>query len=132
MLTAETYVPACDPPDQYDKAIQGILKSKDIRVRIRQAWATPNLSLVGCLFKFCVPGQHSIWISQHCGYGCLTMVKAGISPAFTKELTAAIRADDRLPTVPKAITPDHLPVFAEWQRRMDEMFKDQVPVHRDK
>ena len=38
----------------------------------------------------------------------------------TPELTKAIRKDPRIPKLPKNITVADLPVFAEWQRRLDK------------
>jgi hypothetical protein len=38
-------------------------------------------------------------------------------------LTKAIRADARIPEGPQWITVNDLPVFAEWQRRLDKELK---------
>lgn len=54
------------------------------------------------------------------GCACLTLVRDGFNAA-TPELTAEIRADKRLPKRPEDIRPEHLNVFAEWQRRLDAM-----------
>ncbi len=52
--------------------------------------------------------------------GCLTQVKKDYKEAATINLTKAIRADPRIPREPEYITIDDLPVFAEWQRRIDK------------
>jgi hypothetical protein len=56
----------------------------------------------------------------HCG--CLTQIRS--DPQWysgpTPELTAAIRADERIPLGPRSIRVADLPVFVEWQRRIDE------------
>lgn len=52
--------------------------------------------------------------------GCLTQVKSGRFPANNDELTRAIRADERIPEDAHYITINNLPVFAEWQRRLDK------------
>ena len=56
--------------------------------------------------------------------GCLTQVHAGTHEASNKKLTKAIRADNRLVDDAAFIHyPDQLKVFAEWQRKLDKMFK---------
>ena len=115
------YTPACDPPDKYDKAIQHLLKFKgdDFKWHVHLNWMTPFLSLAGCLFSFCTKSGKT---ENNCG--CLTQIRKNHcnSPAeaATLKLTAEIRADERLPDDPLNIEPHHLPVFAEWQRRLDE------------
>jgi len=49
------------------------------------------------------------------------MIRGGEYCAWTAELTALIRADNRLPGCGdfSEITVDHLPIFAGWQRRID-------------
>ncbi len=54
-----------------------------------------------------------------CLCGCLTQVRCGLWPAETAELTKAIRADGRLPYNGCCIKVEHLPVFKEWQERLD-------------
>lgn len=52
--------------------------------------------------------------------GCLTMIRDGsLRVAATPELTEAIRADKRIPADATKIRPEHLPVFKEWQERID-------------
>lgn len=57
-------------------------------------------------------------VSEFHACACLTMIRNGWQGP-TPELTTAIQSDDRLPCSPRQITPAHLPVFAEWQRRLD-------------
>lgn len=61
--------------------------------------------------------------------GCLTMIKSNqwhhafkAPQIIDEELTAAIKADRRLPDDPANIQPEHLPVFAEWQRFIRRRF----------
>lgn len=59
--------------------------------------------------------------------GCLTMIRRTRDKidrpwvAATPELTLAIRQDERIPETHKEILPEHFPVFAEWQRKIDLM-----------
>lgn len=59
--------------------------------------------------------------------GCLTQVRS-YAPAWTPELTAMIRADDRIPKNGYGITVDNLHVFAEWRRKMDAMGITEQPI----
>lgn len=54
--------------------------------------------------------------------GCLTMIKGGHYIAPTKEMTERIRSDERVPSDAILITPESLPVFAEYQREFDELW----------
>jgi len=96
--------------DKYDEAIKYLTEHPD---EIYEAWVNNRLHRAGCLFQFCGDGLQP-------GVGCPTMVRGGRYHAATPELTAAIRADDRLPDFSDVITPATLPVFAEWQRRLDK------------
>ena len=53
--------------------------------------------------------------------GCLTQVSDRASGyiAATAALTDAIRADEAVPSKPTELTLADLPVFADWQRRLD-------------
>src|SRR5512146_502339 len=68
------------------------------------------------LFEPVVHPESPFERAKNCG--CLTEIRSGLR-AQTDDLTAAIRADIRIPLSPKEITPDHLPIFAGWQRRID-------------
>jgi hypothetical protein len=51
----------------------------------------------------------------------LGMFAARTYQAPTEELNAAIVADGRIPLTGEDITIDHLPIFAGWQRRIDQV-----------
>lgn len=51
---------------------------------------------------------------------CLTAVRNIGVGAETRELSDAIRSDKRIPDDERLIRSEHLPVFAEWQRRLDK------------
>jgi hypothetical protein len=91
-------------PDAYDDAIAYLTEHPE---KIYSEWEWGKT-----LFEFC--GHYG---RRFCG--CLTMIRNGREIAETPELTAAIRADARIPTHPRAITVESLPAFAEWQRRID-------------
>jgi hypothetical protein len=102
-------IPNDGPPDEYDKAIAYLTEHPN---EIGIAWAHPGTMPGGCLFNF-VPGFGA--------YGCLTMIRGGQAyNARTEELTNAIRNDKRLPSWSSKVRVKHLPVFAEWQRRLDK------------
>ena len=110
-------------PDKYDEAIEYLVEWPE---DLDEAWGLPDEAPGGFLFQFCEPDGN-----DDGKIGCLTMVHRGFSEAFTSELTAAIRADNRLhcdidelytallstdsPDARRAI----LQPYAEWQRRMD-------------
>lgn len=96
--------------DKYDEAIATLTEFPDM---IRPSWENPCDYQTGCLFEFTDTG------TIYDGCGCLTQVRAGTDPAPTVELTIAIRGDRRIPCLLKDITVNDLPVFAEWQRRLD-------------
>jgi hypothetical protein len=59
------------------------------------------------------------------GCGCLTQVRlwgtdyaASRAPRI-RELCMEVSRDVRIPAYPEDITVEHLPVFVEWQRRLD-------------
>lgn len=94
-------------PDKYDTAIAFLKNHPD---EILRAWAGVTTHPAGALFDFAGPGDTC---------GCLTQVKANVYPAANPRLTQAIRADQRLPCRREFITLEILPVFAEWQRKLD-------------
>lgn len=97
-------------PDRYDDAIEYLNEHPS---EIRSAWHSPSLHQAGCLFDYIVDCAAPV------ACGCLTQIRSGKLPAATPELTVAILADDRIPKDISDVTLDHLPVFAEWQRRAD-------------
>ena len=87
---------------------------------IRDAWVDPSNHLAGQLFEIVYSRRR-----EPCGtIGCLTQIKSGNYEAQdSDELTAAIRADDRIPSSRASVTSDSLPVFAEWQKRIEEYYR---------
>lgn len=94
--------------DQYDKQIERLLDGNpNAAVFGSRVWSD-WLEGIG-LFKM---------IGSYCG--CLTQIRSNtLKLGPTPELTAAIRADQRIPLSPIQITKESLPVFAEWQRKID-------------
>ena len=70
------------------------------------------------LFARCTNNKDYI----HCG--CLTQVKNGLKIAQTEELTQLIRKDELIPGDENNIGLKHLPIFAWWQQRMRNYFKN--------
>jgi hypothetical protein len=101
--------------DKYDKAVQHLTQNPG---EIYMSWRFPGEFPGGCLFNFA--GDKDRY-GERCG--CLTQVKDKVSRAQTPALTKAIRADARIPKGPQWITAKDLPVFAEWQRRLDKELK---------
>jgi hypothetical protein len=109
---------APDGPDRYELAVDYLTAHPE---EIREAWENAYTHPHGCIFKYAAPHE---WMRTPSGEkcGCLTMVRGGAYVAATPELTAMIRADERLPGGSgDGITVDHLPVFAGWQRRLDHL-----------
>lgn len=103
--------------DKYDAAIAYLTAYPS---EIARAWAMVSTHPAGCLFAFCgrtgSADDKDEEGRRFCG--CLTQVRNG-DHAYTPALTAAIRADARIPGNDQQITIESLPVFAEWQRRLD-------------
>lgn len=109
--------------DKYDRAVKHLLTfNGSFGIAVETAWRVSNDEHPGaCLFKFA--GDRHIQ-----KVGCLTMIRnGGYFVAETIELTVAIRADKRLPKDKKSITRESLPVFAEWQRRLDRELPSRRP-----
>lgn len=106
--------------DKYDAQIAELVKldGEKFRRRIRREWAHSK-----GLFGYAVTNPYRLWADDT---GCLTMIRNGDWRAETEELTEAIRADERLPKTQQDITKEHLPVFAEWQRRLDKELSREV------
>lgn len=98
--------------DKYDKAVEYLTKHPD---EIHFAWNRPHTARGGCLFQY---AQNTDSTTEFCG--CLTQIRGGFEVAQTPELTEAILRDIRLPCDEDDITVDDLPIFAEWQRRIDK------------
>ena len=118
--------------DKYDIAIQYLTENPD---RIADAWADPQVYEARCLFAFASKTRHVIGDSSDSvgcltmiSVGCLTMIRSGRSSHVENSdkdsrlaaLESEIRADERIPLSWDAIQLSHLPVFAEWQRRLDK------------
>jgi hypothetical protein len=108
--------------DKYTSAIEYLKKNPN---QIVEAWQNPEAHPAGCLFSSVSPSGrlHAFTFDGDTRCGCLTQVRAGLFPAYTPELTRAIRADDSLPDDEDNITIDHLPLFAEWQRKIDAILE---------
>ena len=108
-------------PDKYDEAIAELMAVDERKWEreVLRAWDAPSRDGVGCLFQFA--GISGLISGRVCG--CLTQIRAepGFYAAATPDLTDAIAVDERLPSSPRDITPEDLPVFAEWQRKIDAM-----------
>lgn len=111
--------------DKYDRAMAWFKKYPSA---IQLAWSRPNLARGGCLFDCATPDGLSANTpsGEHCG--CLTTIREHAYVAWTPELTAAILADDRIPMKANIRVSD-LPVFAEWQRRLDREIRGKVLAH---
>lgn len=127
----------------YDKYDQAIAYLTDFPNEIEQAWAQPADHPAGCLFQQAsrinlstgnFEKQHPVEAGEHviC-IGCLTQIRRDakdILPvinyvnipycAITPDLTKEIALDTRIPDSPDRVGLEHLPVFAEWQRRLDK------------
>ncbi len=111
--------------DKYDKAIEIITEKHSQLDRLYfdayldRIWNNPGRYDEGCLFQFAGNRQDDRWC------GCLTQIRdLPEYHAHSQEMTEAIRADERIPPVIGLITPEILPVFAEWQRKIDEELPD--------
>ena len=100
-------------PDKYDVAIKYLTRRPN---EISRAWNYITSHPAGCLFQYA--GNEM----DDCHVGCLTMIRTapGSYCAATPELTKAIAADERIPLRSRDTKVEHLPVFAEWQRRLDK------------
>lgn len=104
--------------DKYDEAVEYLTERPE---EIWQHWVFGK-----CLFAFVSPDQSTFVNGYKCG--CLTMIRGGIRNAVGPnlcpdlELTGEIRSDARIPSNPERITPADLPVFAEWQRKLDKYY----------
>lgn len=102
--------------DKYDEAIEYLTENPH---EIETVWMHPFDHKAGCLFMFVIPNDVEFRPDRKL-CGCLTTIRNCGYAAWTDELTEAIRADDRIPNDLKDITIEKLPIFAEWQRRIDK------------
>lgn len=118
--------------DKYDEAIDAFYRLESQigwKDAVALAWDVPDKHTetedsiaAHALFQYATPdGEHRFRQDVFRGCGCLTMIRASANScvAWTNALTNEISADIRLPRSPSRIEPHHLPIFAEWQRRLD-------------
>lgn len=100
--------------DRYDAAIEYLTDAPE---EIIDAWSNPTTHPAGCLFSYASNSE----TAEEAFCGCLTQIRNSFAfSAPTAELTEAIRADKRIPYNEEDIKVRNLPVFAEWQRRLDK------------
>ena len=106
--------------DKYDVQIAELVKldGEEFTAAVQSDWMNSK-----GLFEYAIANPKCMGKD---GTGCLTMIRNGGWRAETEELTEAIRADERLPKTQQDITKEHLPVFAEWQRRLDKELSREV------
>lgn len=110
--------------DAYDEMVAFLT---DNPKEIHNAWNYPEGHIAGGLFTEINYGKQS---------ACLTQLKLRFS--FDKNeyvydpgdhpLVELIRMDDHIPDTGTKITPEILPVFAEWRRRIDTELRLQPSV----
>lgn len=119
--------------DKYDRAIEYLTENPHM---IGHAWQRPRFNAeAGCLFQFATPtGTSAEYETENTG--CLTMIRqySYEMSALGKDgkpdpvLTGMIRSDHRIPRHMEEIKVEDLPVFAEWQRRLDILIRGIEPV----
>jgi hypothetical protein len=114
--------------DKYDEAVAYLTEHPD---SIFDSWKACGSMPGGCLFQFATPTGSIEWRrddgeEKECG--CLTTIRCnpGERHAWSDELTVAILGDQRIPLDARQIDTEHLPVFAEWQRRLDREIRRDV------
>ena len=100
--------------DKYDEEIEYLSERPDM---IETHWCNPYCRTANGLFGY-LDGRGGTC-------GCLTLVRQepDLYAGGHRHLAPLIReiaADTRIPTTPDRITVEDLPVFAEWQRRLDK------------
>ena len=109
--------------DKYDKAQAWLLAQPNFHDAIAVAWhynEEGEQSPGHCLFQYVSLSGTPVDVGDHAFCGCLTQIAGGNHVATTEALTTAIRLDKRIPTGVRNIKQEDLPVFAEWQRRIDK------------
>ena len=113
---------SAETPDRYDRAVAYLTEHPEL---IQDAWAldmpgdTEKEIARDCeaLFAYAGPSAGP----NRCG--CLTQIRSGVRPvdrAATPELTALIRADERIPADVEGLGVECLVAFAELQRVIDD------------
>lgn len=124
-------------PDIYDKAVEYLTEAQlnDPRsATIFKAWShldDPGGILFGFASEHRNRGGQIIdnEVDSYQLVGCLTQIRGGGFVATRPELTEAIKADGRIPTSGEDVTVNDLPVFAEWQRKLDKELGRTPPDH---
>lgn len=107
--------------DIYDKACDFLTRNPQ---QIQVAWDSPSDHPAGVLFRAASPLGESVQRpGDYLCCGCLIEIRQEDAVAWTKDLTEAIRADDRIPADYDEIQPEDLKVWAEWNRRIDQILK---------
>lgn len=113
--------------DKYDNAVEFFRKHPDA---VRFAWAKPLSHPHGCLFQWASrTGRPKELSYKEVFCGCLTMIRKNhqYEVEGRPDLTEEIRSDNRIPKGMSSIRIDHLPIFAEWQRRLDHEIRNLAP-----
>lgn len=106
--------------DAYDDAVEYLTANP---ADIKSAWLVPppwtsaEIAQAHCLFGHVTPDRQCMFDGRECG--CITQIRGIEMSACRGDLTIAIREDSRLPDFSNDIKVEHLPIFAEWQRRLD-------------
>lgn len=122
--------------DKYALAIEYLTEHP---YEIPHAWIGHRNHKAGCLFGFATPNGTGVGYDEYdASPGCLTMIREArygefiyhaIGPSGVDEvLTKMIRDDSRIPDrYCQQITVADLPVFAEWQRKLDILIRGVEP-----
>lgn len=109
--------------DKYERAIEYLTEHPE---EIYMSWGSAPVRGSKAEVRG-VLNQRCLFAATGPDCGCLTQVRTTdvdfAMRAPTLELTEAIRADRRIPSGEEDITVDDLPVFAEWQRKIDAMYE---------
>jgi hypothetical protein len=113
-------------PDKYDEAIAQLTAALPAHPKaIAYAWMDPDEAVGGCLFNFTGLNPKASTETGATGksIGCLTMIRnrPDVYESFDEALTKEIIADERIPLAQLTIELEHLPVFAEYQRKLDAL-----------
>lgn len=127
--------------DAYAKAVEWLKRNPQ---HIVGSWTYGGCPLAGCkwfgntermlhrpsiLFRY---AENPSWHSDF--NGCLTLIRGDESYCAADDdesLRLAIRADERIPVSEEYIGPEHLEVFADWQRYLDDILDRERPVWTD-
>jgi hypothetical protein len=103
--------------DKYDKQIKFLTANPE---RITRQWES-GIGLFQFIDRSCDDNESNI------NSGCLTMIRSNMSCVaiinrnVNNEITEQIRNDERIPINSNDIKVEHLPIFAEWQRKVDQL-----------